>query len=217
MEATSMWKYLIALVALFAAVGFAAACYCTPDGDCIDCYSNIITQDSEQGIYGIFNAAELVPKTSNEGSQAAIMLTRANDEVDTGTDGVLIIDTSFGKIEQTLTQTVACDANVLGAFNSANNKASQAAWMENQGKKEKDSMWNTIEHEGGLIHQNIDQAIAGTVDLGVVFGDASNCDSQLAVMADNLNTLTKTITLTASSTVTTTAVSSLDCDGAGCP
>lgn len=208
-----MWKY-IALVAVLC-IGFASA------ETCVDCYANTIVQDDTQMIKDVqFNQRTGNggddPSVGNDAMSAAVIMTPKNYKF-VSEDGfnVKFIDVGFAKIEQTMTQTVGADIDAVTVRDSAKNKASQAAWIENQGRKEKidGAEW---EIEGALVKQTTKQDIKDVDFNGLPNAHALNVDSKLGIIADDLKELdaqiSKSIDLDASSTVSTDADSTLDVD-----
>lgn len=207
-----MWKY-VALLALLL-VGVASA------DTCVDCYANVIVQDDTQTIKDVdFQTGNGGgdPSVGNDAMSAAVIMTPKNYKFvsDTGFD-VKFIDVGFAKIEQTMTQTIGTDIDGLVVKDNAKNKASQAAWIENQGRKEKDGEAAAWQIEGALVKQTTTQDIRDVNFNGLQNAKAMNVDSKLGIIADDLTTLdaqiSKSISLDASSTVNTDADSTLDVD-----
>ena len=207
-----MWKCIVALMALLV-IGVAGATPCnnnncptpepTNDGDCIDCWANQIiqhdTQTIENVVIGAGNPEDV--GIGNEGLSAAVIVTPKAGDING-----LFVSAPFGKIEQTMVQSISnlgtpgC-ASVTGAKGLTWNKAIQAAWMTNQGQKELEVDGNGLKlaKEGALISQTTLQTTRNIVDYDSR-EDAKilNLDNKLAMIVDDLNAVIE-ITASASS------------------
>jgi hypothetical protein len=231
LEATSMWKYLIALVAMLA-VGTAGACDIK---GCVDCYANIIEQTDTQTVkdvtfgttvttgYGGYGGGGSTtnkdPSATNEAISSAVIVTAAPG-TERGKDG-MFIDVAFGKIVQTMDQTIGSGDTALKCGDVALNKAAQAAWMQDQGRKEKEQSSGSggyggysssaqYEIEAGLITQDTKQIIKNVNYDGAGKTTVKNVDSKLAIMTDTLEDLL--VTIESGSKTSTEATSSIDAD-----
>ena len=204
-----MWKSIVALMALLViGVTGASACDCG-DGDCIDCWANQIIQHDTQTIENVmlgpdqdFWGDQNSVGVGNEGLSAAVIVTPKAGTVDG-----LFVSAPFGKIEQTMKQTISnlgVDKEVgTGAKGLTWNKAIQAAWMTNQGLKEKEGLY-TLKKEGALISQTTLQTTRNIMDYDSR-EDAKilNLDNKLAMIVDDLEAVIK-ITAEASSSAADT-------------
>ena len=211
-----MWKSIVALMALLVigVTGASADCgtpSCPPeqpsnDGDCIDCWANQIIQHDTQTIENVrlgpdqdFWGDQNSVGVGNEGLSAAVIVTPKAGK----TAGDLFTSAPFGKIEQTMKQTISnlgVDKEVgTGAKGLTWNKAIQAAWMTNQGLKEAEGYPLTLKKEGALISQTTLQTTKNIMDYDSR-EDAKilNLDNKLAMIVDDLNAVIK-ITAEASS------------------
>jgi len=205
-----MWKSIVALMALLVigVTGASADCgtpSCPPeqpsnDGDCIDCWANQIIQHDTQTIENVKLAIGGGDDVTigNEGLSAAVIVTPA-----VGSTTGLFTSAPFGKIEQTMVQSISNLGGDCGkgAKGITWNKAIQAAWMTNQGLKELDPTTGGLKlvKEGALISQTTLQTTKNIKDYDSR-EDAKilNLDNKLAMIVDDLNAVIE-ITASASS------------------
>lgn len=202
-----MWKYFAALLVLLA-IGVANAQL--PVEECTDCYANIITQTDTQVIdtvkIGVSDDGTETVAIGNQGLSAAVIVTpELVDE--TGN----FMHVGFARIDQTMAQTVSN----LGTTDPVNgeegakgitwNDAIQAAWIANQGIKEKETDANgviTWVKEGAYIAQTTNQTINNIYDYDSrEDSKIMNADNKLAMIVDDLEAV---INLTASADSDTT-------------
>lgn len=202
-----MWKYFAALLVLLA-IGVANAQL--PVEECTDCYANIITQTDTQIIdtvkIGVSDDGTETVAIGNQGLSAAVIVTpELVDE--TGN----FMHVGFARIDQTMTQTVSN----LGTTDPVNgeegakgitwNDAIQAAWIANQGIKEKELDADgaiTWVKEGAYIAQTTNQTINNIYDYDSrEDSKIMNADNKLAMIVDDLEAV---INLTASADSDTT-------------
>ncbi len=202
-----MWKYFAALLVLLA-IGVANAQL--PVEECTDCYANIITQTDTQIIdtvkIGVSDDGTETVAIGNQGLSAAVIVTpELVDE--TGN----FMHVGFARIDQTMAQTVSN----LGTTDPVNgeegakgitwNDAIQAAWIANQGIKEKETDANgviTWVKEGAYIAQTTNQTINNIYDYDSrEDSKIMNADNKLAMIVDDLEAV---INLTASADSDTT-------------
>jgi hypothetical protein len=190
-----MMKYLVALMVLLS-VGVAGAELSV----CTDCYANIITQEDTQTIENVKigeadlddNAGEDNVAIGNEGLSAAIIVTPAVVDATSGTFKVA----PFARIDQKMDQKISglgVDFGTTVAGTGAKgvtwNKAIQAAWIANQGLKEKEGteaapVWKK---EGAYVLQDTTQLTQNIYDYDSREGaKVLNVDNKLAMIVDNL-------------------------------
>ena len=183
-----MWKYLLALIVLLSMGGAALACgddgeECS-DGDvlpdyCVDCFANAVIQVDNQKINTVTLGADEGDDAAvgNEGLSAGIIVT---PKTVVGPDGFKTV--AFAKIDQRQTQTIK---EITKAKGVTENKAIHSAWLQGQGRKEKDEgEWYK---EGALAMQRTTQEITKVSDYDCqdearVF----NADDKLAMIVDDL-------------------------------
>lgn len=192
-----MWKSIVALMALLV-IGVTGALACpdegceepvSSDGDCIDCWANQIIQHDTQTIENVALASGDSDDVTigNEGLSAAVIVTPA-----VGSTTGLFTSAPFGKIEQTMVQSISNLGGDCGkgAKGITWNKAIQAAWMTNQGLKELDPTTGGLKlvKEGALISQTTLQTTKNIKDYDSR-EDAKilNLDNKLAMIVDDLN------------------------------
>ena len=204
-----MWKYFTALLVLLA-IGVANAQL--PVEECTDCYANIITQTDTQVIdtvkIGVSDDETETVAIGNQGLSAAVIVTP--ELVDADENGNFM-HVGFARIDQTMTQTVSN----LGTTDPVNgeegakgitwNDAIQAAWIANQGIKEKETDANDVitwVKEGAYIAQTTNQTINNIYDYDSrEESKIMNADNKLAMIVDDLEAV---INLTASADSSTT-------------
>jgi hypothetical protein len=112
--------------------------------------------------------------------------------------------TGFARIDQTMTQTISGLGSATitpgdprsGAKGITWNKAIQAAWIVNQGQKEKNLTSGQWEKEGAYIAQTTNQNIMNIYDYdGRESAKVLNVDNKLAMIVDDINRI---VNLTAS-------------------
>jgi len=219
-----MKTLILALLALLALGGIAAA-----QPSCIDCYANIITQTDSQTITWANiddgcpdcvadpkppcegDCKKKDPSIYNEAASAAIIVTPVFSDP---AEDCHIVD-SFARVDQGMTQTIA-SADIQNVNSAIYNTAVQAAWVENQGRKEKfpPTESGTWVKEGAYVGQTTDQLITWA-HIDNTFGSDAytqygvyNADNKLAVITDGLNTLdnfVKTASLTTTDVSTSQA------------
>ena len=204
-----MWKCIGVLMLVLLAMGAASA----QPKICDVCYANIITQKDVQSIDNVKIGLSDVNKETvgilNEGLSAAIIVT---PKVKDAANGSMFAVAGFARIDQAMTQAI----NGLGTANATLgeegakgltlNKAIQAAWIANQGIKERENL--TWVKEGAYISQNTDQAIRNIYDYDSrEEANVLNLDNKVALIVDDLNTVIN-LTANADSTTTDTATSS---------
>jgi hypothetical protein len=197
-----MWKYLTTLLVLLAMGGLSVA---QPAPACVECYANIITQTDTQTIQdvrlGLSSADDGNVDTvavGNEGLSAAVIVTPMSvDPVNNS----MYSKTGFARIDQTMTQTIkglgSTDPTAgEGAKGITWNKAIQAAWIVNQGQKEKNLTSGQWEKEGAYIAQTTTQSIQNVYDYDSrEKAKVLNVDNKLAMIVDDINRI---VNLTAS-------------------
>jgi hypothetical protein len=186
-----MWKYLTTLLVLLAMGGLASAQVC------VDCYANIITQTDTQTIdtvrLGLSSSEDGHTDTvavGNEGLSAAVIVTPASvDPVNNS----MYSKTGFARIDQAMTQTISGlgskdPTQGEGAKGITWNKAIQAAWIVNQGQKERNLTSGRWEKEGAYISQSTTQNIRNIYDYdGREKAKVLNVDNKLAMIVDDIN------------------------------
>ncbi len=189
-----MWKYLTTLLVLLAMGGLVSAQ--TPTS-CADCYANIITQTDTQTIedvrLGLSSADDGNIDTvavGNEGLSAAVIVTPASVDPAAGS---MYSKTGFARIDQTMTQTISGlgsrdPTQGEGAKGITWNKAIQAAWIVNQGQKERNLTSGLWEKEGAYIAQTTTQSIKNVYDYDSrEKAKVLNVDNKLAMIVDDVN------------------------------
>lgn len=197
-----MKKYLVALAVMLISIGFISAVSAVPyvppdvptpptDGTtCIDCWQNSIVQKDIQKVQDV----EICPNSPlifNEGMTAAVTVT-PETPFQVTTDG-RYVKVGFSKVEQGMRQEIG---KLINPGGMTANKAMQASWVENQGAKEYNPDTAAWDYEGAYIRQktfqlvyNVDYGYSQNPNYVAIF----NADNKLAVLSDNLNTLSKTV------------------------
>lgn len=190
-----MWKYFTGLLVLLAMGGLAVAQVPV----CTDCYANIITQTDTQTITDVMlgwstetdgTDVDTVAVGNEALSAAVIVVPPSADAV----DGSMYSKSGFARIDQGVTQTISnlgpgeWDTLGEGAKGITWNKAIQAAWIVNQGQKEKE----TVEgeevwvKEGAYIAQDTTQIINNIIDYDSrEQAKILNVDNKLAMIVDD--------------------------------
>jgi len=214
-----MKKILVALLVLLALGGMALAHndppYTPPPTPtptpldtpgCPDCWANEIVQTDYQRI-ATSDIDCTVDNVYNEGASAAVIITPASALI---VEGIKV--DSRARIEQTMTQTLD-DIELGNGVNTVYNTAVQAAWVQNQGRKElfpptgSPQAWYV---EGARVAQTTTQAV---YDMDINVGSDGvvsvyNADNKLAVITDqlsNLGALTGTVVVNTNDVETSSA------------
>ncbi len=201
-----MLKYIGVLMLVLLAMGAASA----QPKVCDVCYANIITQTDTQTIENVKLGMSDVGKETvgvvNEGLSAAIIVTPPYEDNETGS---MFAVAGFARIDQAMTQTInglgtddpaLIELGAEGAKGLVLNKAIQAAWITNQGLKERENL--TWVKEGAYIGQTTNQNVKNVWDFDSREGaKILNLDNKVALIVDDLNTV---INLTASADSDTT-------------
>jgi hypothetical protein len=187
-----MLKYLVPLLLVILATGLGSA-QTEAVPVCTDCYANIITQTDTQTInnvrLGLSDVGAEEVAVGNEGLTAGVIVTPANYDPGTG----VFIQAGFARIDQTMDQTVSnlgsTDPTIgEGAKGITWNKAIQAAWIVNQGRKELDLGTGEWAKEGAYVSQSTTQAINNVYDYDSrEHAKVLNVDNKLAMIVDDIN------------------------------
>jgi len=192
-----MWRYLVAVLVLLLSMGGLVSA----QGECTDCYANIVVQDDVQIVQNVRLADEVFDNdvldtqvaVGNEGLTAGIIVAAAPVEP---TDANTMFATApFARIDQGMIQTVSNlgtpgDTGRDGAKGITWNKAIQAAWVANQGAKEiefENMVPMSISKEGAYVSQLTVQRINNIYDYdSKEASKVLNVDNKLAMIVDNL-------------------------------
>lgn len=179
-----MWKYIGIVAALFVLAGLGAAT--TPE-ECVDCYSNVVKQTTEQAIsnIGISPGASNTVTYANEGMLSGVIVTQFSEDKGKGKDEKNLQNVAFGTIVQDLDQQI-CGVSTSGIAAEVMNKEIAAAWIQGQGRKEKEAD-KTVLKEGAYVEQGTLQTIGSPADpSGGAKANLINADSKLAMIVDDM-------------------------------
>jgi hypothetical protein len=189
-----MWKCIVALLALLAIGVASGATIEDAIPVCTDCYANVITQTDSQVIEDVILGAGTGEKdgVGNEALSGAFIITPKFAEA---ADNGSFMVAPFARIDQKMEQTISG----LGSKNLSEgsgakgltwNKAIQAAWIANQGLKEKEMNGTQVEwvKEGSYIAQTTVQTTKNVTDYDTrEEAKVLNLDNKLAMIVDDLN------------------------------